>query len=95
MAIRGEVGIYEGGHVAEDNVAGIIRTAIGLIQVSEYLPLVGEVKFGDGEETLRRDASMYMYEGLEIRHALSIPLPLSTIILARFLLVNTNIDNKI
>ena len=95
MAISGEVGIYEGGHVAEDNVAGILGTARGSIPVSDYLPLVGEVKVGDGEETLRRDASMYMYGGLYIRHALSIPLPLSTIILARFLLVNTNIDNKI
>ena len=65
-------------------------------QLVIYLSITAvKVKVGDGEETLRRDASMYMYKVLEIRNALSIPLPLSTIILVRFLLVNTNIDNKI
>ena len=94
MALRGKVGINEGGHGSEEDVAGILGAASGSIPGSDYLPLGGGVKVGYRKETLRRDASMYMYEGLEIRHTLYIPLPLSTIILVRFSLVNTNIDNK-
>ena len=39
--------------------------------------------------------NLYMYEGLEIRHALYLTPSLSTIIVARFLLVIKSIDNNI
>ena len=50
---------------------------------------------GSGGETLGRDSSVYTYEGSDFRHALSLLLPLSTIIVAEFSLVRTNIDNKV
>ena len=55
----------------------------------------GKSALGSGGGTLGRDASVYMYEGSEIRHALFLHLPLSTIIVAIFSLVNKNIDNNI
>ena len=73
---------------------GILDAAGGFIPILDYHPLGGEVGVGDRGETLGRDDSVCMYEGLEIRHTLYIPFPLSTIILVRFSLVNTNIDNK-
>ena len=61
----------------------------------DYWPLDMEFGVGEGGDTLGLDTSVYTYEGSEIRHALSLPPPLSTIIVARFSLVNTNTDNNI
>ena len=54
-----------------------------------------EFGVGEGGDTLGLDTSVYTYEGSEIRHALFLHLPLSTIIVAIFSLVNKNIDNNI
>ena len=74
---------------------GVVDQRILSTHGSDYRPLGGEVGVVDGGETLRHDASVFMYEGSEIRHALSLPLPPSTFIVARFSLVNTNIVNNI
>ena len=62
---------------------------------SDYCSLGGEFGIGDRGETLGHDTRVYMYEGSEIRHALSLTLPLSTVIVSRTSLVDTNIDNSI
>ena len=95
VEVRGEVWINRGGHGAEKYIAGSLDAAGGSLPGSDYCPLGGEVGVGDGGETLRRDASVYMYEESEISHTLSLPLPLSHIIVDRFSLVNTNKDNNI
>ena len=41
MTVRGEAGINEGGHGAEENVAGILDAASGLVPGLDYRPLGG------------------------------------------------------
>ena len=95
MVIRGKVSINGGWHGVEADVVGILDAAGGFIPILDYHPLGGEVGVGDRGETLGRDDSVCMYEGLEIRHTLYLPLPLSTIIVSRFSSVNKNKDNNI
>ena len=95
MAVRGKVGINEGGHLLEDDFVGILDAAGRLIPWSEYRSLGGEVSVGGGGKTLGRDTIMYIYEVSDIRHALYLTLPISDIIVAIFSLVNTSIDNNI
>ena len=61
IAVRGEVWINEGRHGAEEDVMGSLDADGGSIPGSDYLPLVREVRVGDGGETLIRDAMVYMY----------------------------------
>ena len=95
MVVRDEVGINEGGHGAEDDVAGSLDAAGEFIPGSDYRSLGGEVGVGYSRETFGRDAIVYKYEGSYIRHTLLLPLLLSAIIVTKFSLVNTNIDRKI
>ena len=62
MAVRGKVCINEGRNRAEDDVMGSLDDDGGLIPGSDYLPLVREVRVGDGGGgTHIRDAIVYMY----------------------------------
>ena len=66
-----------------------------LYQDSTTSHLAGKLTLEMGGGILRCDARVYMYEVSDIRHNLSLTLPLFAIIVAVSSLVNTNIDKNI